>query len=147
MLYCISPSYFYQQVKTTAPLDLYSPPLPSSLGTPKQFGTQLKVQFMPALAAADAMVLEQQQLLSLSGSRSGGGGGDGSDGGAIVTPIRRATHGIPRKRDGVLLDFGTGTSFASFAELWHYLKTNGWNTAPGKVRTQRFTLFVLQDVL
>ncbi|CBN76056.1 hypothetical protein Esi_0292_0015 [Ectocarpus siliculosus] len=36
------------------------------------------------------------------------------------------------KRTGVLLDFGTGTSFASFAELWNYLRHNGWATLPGK---------------
>lgn len=43
------------------------------------------------------------------------------------------------KRTGVLLDFGMGTSFASFAELWDYLRHNGWATMPGKVRVCKWS--------
>lgn len=51
------------------------------------------------------------------------------------------------KRTGVLLDFGTGTSFASFAELWDYLRHNGWATMPGKVRALAGRCFGLLCVL
>lgn len=57
-------------------------------------------------------------------TKAGGGGG-------VSSPARAIAHMNP-KRAGVLLDFGTGTSFASFAELWNYLLHNGWSTAPGK---------------
>lgn len=75
----------------------------------------MKHQFGPALAAANAMLEGKQRAAAGSNSSP--------------SPIQ----GIS-KRAGVLLDFGTGTSFSSFAELWNYLLYNGWTTAPGKVR-------------
>lgn len=36
-------------------------------------------------------------------------------------------------RTSALLDFGSGTSFASFAELWNYLVHNGWQSVRGRV--------------
>lgn len=91
-----------------------------------QLGAQLKHQFGPALAAADAMIRQQQQQQQEQSSAAGDGSGSGS-------PASKAkiAHMNP-KRTGVLLDFGTGTSFASFAELWDYLRHNGWATLPGK---------------
>lgn len=64
--------------------------------------------------AADAMYNQQQQGFFPPGH-----------------PMALAHHNP--KRAGVLLDFGQGTSFASFAELWNYLVHNGWHTVPGKV--------------
>ena len=73
----------------------------------------MKHHFAPALAAADAIV---------EGKRT-----------QDVCSDDPPTPGAPSKRPGVLLDFGTGTSFSSFAELWNYLLHNGWATSPGKV--------------
>ncbi|CAN0241684.1 unnamed protein product, partial [Hapterophycus canaliculatus] len=88
----------------------------------QRLGAQLKHQFAPALSAADAMVRQQQQQQQLQSRNHSG-----------TSPIGKASmaHMNPR-RTGVLLDFGTGTSFASFAELWNYLRHNGWATMPGK---------------
>lgn len=82
----------------------------------------MKHQFGPALAAADAMIRQQQEQSSTAATSGGSG-----------SPAAKAkmAHMNP-KRTGVLLDFGTGTSFASFAELWEYLRHNGWATLRGK---------------
>ena len=89
---------------------------------PTQLGAQLKHQFGPALAAADAMIRQQQEQSSTAATSGG------SDSPAAKAKM---AHMNP-KRTGVLLDFGTGTSFASFAELWEYLRHNGWATLRGK---------------
>eukprot|EP00752_Nemacystus_decipiens_P006432 g5794.t1 len=93
----------------------------------QRLGAQMKHQFGPALAAADAIVKRQQE------HSSAGAAGAAAAAAAAVAPAAKATmaHMNP-KRTGVLLDFGTGTSFASFAELWDYLRHNGWGTLPGK---------------
>lgn len=104
-----------------SPTPYFPGPCPSV--SPQQLGAQLKHQFGPALAAADAMIRQQQEE-----SRATGGGGSGSG-----SPTPKATIArMNPKRTGVLLDFGAGTSFASFAELWDYLRHNGWAILPGK---------------
>ncbi|CAM9335723.1 unnamed protein product [Sphacelaria rigidula] len=85
----------------------------------QRLGAQLKHQFTPALKAADAMCNQQGTI-------------------ADSHSLALAQHN-PR-RPGVLLDFGQGTSFASFAELWNYLLHNGWRAAPGKARMKVWPL-------
>lgn len=119
-----------QDTKDPPPIPLISTPdraLPTDKTT--QLGAQLKHQFGPALAAADAMIKQQQEHSSANAAAAAAAAA-ASGTGAPATKAKMA-HMNP-KRTGVLLDFGMGTSFASFAELWDYLRHNGWATLPGK---------------
>lgn len=73
-------------------------------------------------------MVKQQQELAAEAARAGS-----PSAAAAATPkINPGIAHMNPRRTGVLLDFGTGTSFASFAELWDYLRHNGWATLPGK---------------
>ncbi|CAM9787025.1 unnamed protein product [Choristocarpus tenellus] len=84
----------------------------------QRLGAQLKHQFKKAMSIAKEAIAQG----------SGWDGGVGRGGAAVAAALSSPAPPNPK----VGLDFGMGTSFQHFSDLWRYLLTNRWTSTPGR---------------